>query len=301
LRKLHGHQNIAALTMTLSLSLMVILPLALVTYQLADNVTFFYDGVKQFVENGPSEPPDWLKGLPIIGKSTDAYWHLVANSQKELAALVKRLLEPAKSFLLAGGLFLWHGVVEMSLAAFVSFFLYRDGKALMRFVNVAMDRVIGSNAAHVIGIMHNTMRAVMYGLLGTALTQGTVATIGFFIAGVPAALLLGVATFMVSMIPIGPPLIWGGAVIYLFYQGTVGWGIFMLLWGFLISSVDNVVEPLLISRTSKLPFILGLFGIMGGILAFGFIGIFIGPTLLALGFSLLKEWAAQHRVRVDKA
>jgi predicted PurR-regulated permease PerM len=108
-------------------------------------------------------------------------------------------------------------------------------------------------------------------------------------------MLLGVATFVLSLIPVGPPLIWGGAAIWLFYQGSMGWGIFMLLWGMLlISSVDNVVKPLLISRGSNLPFILVMFGVMGGVLAFGFVGIFIGPTLLAVGFSLMKKWTERE-------
>jgi predicted PurR-regulated permease PerM len=181
----------------------------------------------------------------------------------------------------------------MSLAAFVSFFFYRDGVALVRFLNVAMDRVVGTHVENVLGIVRNTIRSVMYGLLGTALAQGIVATIGFAIAGVPAVLLLGVFTSILSLIPVGPPLIWGGAAIWLFYQGSAGWGIFMLVWGFfLISSVDNVVKPMLISYGSKLPFILILFGVMGGVLAFGFVGVFIGPTLLAVGYSLMREWAA---------
>ena len=160
-----------------------------------------------------------------------------------------------------------------------------------------MDRVVGIHVESVLGIINNTVRSVMYGLLGTALAQGLVATIGFAIAGVPAALLLGVATAILSLVPVGPPLIWGGAAIWLFYQGTVGWGIFMLLWGFfLISGVDNVVKPLLISHGSHLPFILVLFGVMGGVLAFGFVGIFIGPTLLAVGLSLIQEWAASNRL-----
>ena len=127
---------------------------------------------------------------------------------------------------------LGQGVVEMSLAAFVSFFFYRNGEALLRFLNAAMDRVVGTHAANVLGIINNTVQGVMYGLLGTALAQGSVATIGFAIAGVPAALLLGVVTCLLSLIPVGPPLIWGSAAIWLFYQGTVGWAIFMLLWGF---------------------------------------------------------------------
>lgn len=294
LRRLKDRHNIAAFTMTLSLALVIILPLALVAYNLADNVTAFYDVIKQAVEAGPPEPPAWLRDVPMVGASAAEYWHLIATSQQEMDDLAKRLLEPVRNFLLAAGILLGQGVMEMSLAAFVSFFFYRNGVALVCFLNVVMDRVVGTHAANVLSIINNTVQSVMYGLLGTALAQGFVATIGFAIAGVPAALLLGVATSLLSLIPVGPPLIWGGTAIWLFYQGTVGWGIFMLLWGFfLISSVDNVVKPLLISRGSNLPFILGLFGVMGGVLAFGFIGVFIGPTLLAVGFSLMQEWTTR--------
>jgi len=297
LRRMKGRQNLAALTMTLSLALAVILPLALVAYNLADNITAFYDWIKQAVEDGPLEPPAWLNEVPLIGESIAEYWHLIATSQQEMDALAKRLLEPARSFLLAGGILLGQGVLEMSLAAFVSFFFYRDGVALVNFLNAAMDRVVGVHAADVLRIINNTVQSVMYGLLGTALAQGFVATIGFAIAGTPAALLLGVITAVVSLIPAGPPLIWGSVAIWLFYQGAVGWGIFMLLWGlFLISGVDNVVKPLIISRGSNLPYILGLFGVIGGVLAFGFIGVFIGPTLLAVGYSLIQEWTARDRI-----
>ena len=117
------------------------------------------------------------------------------------------------------------------------------------------------------------------------------AAVGFLIAGVPAVALLSVATFLFSLIPVGPPLIWGGATIWLFNHGSTGWAVFMLLWGvFLISGVDNVVKPMLISRGSSLPFILVLLGVMGGVLAFGFVGLFIGPTLLAVALGLLRNW-----------
>jgi len=293
LQLMKGRQNIAALSMTLMLSLLVILPLALLAYNLADSVTTFADGIKHAIENGPAEPPDWLTGVPIIGEAATEYWHLVATNQTEMDALTNRLLEPSKNFLLEGGIMLGQGVIEMSLAAFISFFFYRDGIALLKFLRVSMTWVIGTHAENILGIINITVRGVMYGLLGTALAQGVVATIGFAIAGLPAALLLGVATSLFSLIPIGPPLIWAGAALWLFYQGNLGWGVFMLLYGFfLISSVDNVIKPLLISRGSNLPFILGLFGVMGGIYAFGFVGVFIGPTLLAVGYSLLQEWTA---------
>lgn len=296
LHRMKGRKNTAALTMTLSLVLVIILPVALAAYNLADNITDTYNGIKLAAANGPPEPPAWLKEVPIIGESVSEYWHRIATSREEMNNLAKRLLEPARNFLLAVGILLGQGVLEMSLAAFVSFFFYRDGVALVHFLNVTMDRVGGTHVENVLGIINNTVRGVMYGLLGTALAQGLVATIGFAIAGVPAAMLLGVATALLSLIPVGPPLIWGGAAIWLFYQGTVGWGIFMLLWGlFLISTVDNVVKPMLISRGSNLPFILVLFGVMGGVLAFGFVGVFIGPTLLAVAFSLIQEWTARNR------
>jgi len=295
LRRMKGRRNIAALIMSFSLSFLVILPLAMVAYNLADNVTAFYNEIKLAVDLGPVAPPAWLKKVPIVGASVDEYWHLITTSQQDMDALTKHLLEPAKNFLLAGGIFLGQGVMEMSLAAFVSFFFYRDGLALVRFLNVTMNRIAGVHGKNVLGIINNTIQSVMYGLLGTALAQGLVATIGFAIAGIPAALLLGAATALLSLLPVGPPLIWGGAAIWLFFQGTPGWGIFMLLWGFfLVSSVDNVIKPLLISRGSNLPFVLILFGVMGGILAFGFVGVFIGPTLLAVGFSLLQEWSARN-------
>lgn len=297
LRRMKGWQNIAALTMTLSLAVVVILPLALVTYNLADNVTAFYNVIKHTLEAGPPEPPAWLKDIPIVGESIDDYWSLLTTNHEEMIALEKRLLEPTKNFLLAGGILLGHGVIEMSLAAFVCFFFYRDGAALMRFLNVAMDRVAGAHATNILGIINNTVRGVMYGLLGTALAQGFMATIGFAIAGVPAPLLLGIATSLLSLVPVGPPLLWGSAAIWLFYQGNEGWGIFMLLWGFfLISSVDNVIKPLFISRNSNLPFVLVLFGVLGGVFAFGFVGIFIGPTLLVVGFSLIQEWIARASI-----
>jgi len=135
------------------------------------------------------------------------------------------------------------------------------------------------------------VRGVMYGLLGTALAQAIVAAIGFAIAGVPAVPLLSVLIFLTSLIPFGPPLVWGGAALWLFAQGETGWSIFMTVWGaVLISGVDNVVRPMLISRGSSLPFLLTLLGVLGGLIAFGFIGMFIGPVLLAVGYSLMSEW-----------
>jgi predicted PurR-regulated permease PerM len=125
--------------------------------------------------------------------------------------------------------------------------------------------------------------------------QAVMAGTGFVLAGVPGAGFLALLTFFLSVLPVGPPLVWLPAAVWLFHQGSTGWGIFMLIWGVGVSTVDNFVKPWLISQGSDMPFILILFGVIGGALAFGFIGVFIGPTLLAVGYNLVKEWFASRR------
>lgn len=291
LLRMRGRRTLAALTLTLTLTCLVIVPIALVAYNLADDVGRFYEQIKLAVISGHVEPPGWLRRLPLVGASVDAYIRELVSSREQMMELAKRMLEPARHYLLGGGIILGAGVAQMSLAAFVSFFLYRDGEALLRAISVAMYRIIGEGAPRVAMTVSHTVRGVMYGLLGTALAQALVAALGFAIAGVPGVLLLGFGTFVLSLVPVGPPLIWGGAAIWLFDQGHTGWGIFMIIWGLvLISGVDNIVKPFLISRGSSLPFLLVLLGVLGGVLAFGFVGLFIGPVLLAVGYSLAREW-----------
>ena len=291
LERLKGRRNLAAAIMTLSLLLVIVLPLALVTYNLADNVSRIYEQIRAALEAGGLHPPAWLASIPVVGDTIAGYVERLLADREELLNLGKTMLEPARHFLASGGILLGTGLAQTSLAVFVSFFLYRDGQQLSRALMTGAGRIIGDSAPGVGLTISRTVRGVMYGLLGTALAQALVAVIGFLIAGVPAVALLGVATFIFSLIPVGPPLIWGGAAIWLFNDGQTGWGIFMLVWGaLLISGVDNVVKPMLISRGSSLPFLLVLLGVLGGVLAFGFVGIFIGPTLLAVLYSLLQTW-----------
>ncbi|MES2899412.1 MAG: AI-2E family transporter [Pseudomonadota bacterium] len=291
LDRMAGRRTLAALTLTLTLTCLVIVPIALVAYNMADNVGRFYDQLKLAVATGHVEPPGWILQIPLVGATIDAYLRELVSSREQMMELAKRMLEPARHYLLGGGIILGAGVAQMSLAAFVSFFLYRDGHAILRAITIAMNRIVGESAPRVQLTVSHTVRGVMYGLLGTALAQALVAALGFAIAGVPGVLLLGFGTFVLSLVPVGPPLIWGGAAIWLFNQGQTGWGIFMVVWGLvLISGVDNIVKPFLISRGSSLPFLLVLLGVLGGVLAFGFVGLFIGPVLLAVGYSLIREW-----------
>jgi len=157
------------------------------------------------------------------------------------------------------------------------------------------QRIAGDRGKELASLAAATVRGVVLGLLGTALVQGVVAGIGFWIAGMQAAPLLGLLTFFLSPVPIGPPLVWVPAGLWLIQNGETGWGLFVLLWGTLaVSTIDNIIKPLIISRGVDLPFVLVLLGVLGGAIAFGFIGIFLGPVLLAVGYALLMEWAASR-------
>ncbi len=302
LERMNGHRSLAALTLTLTLTLLVIVPIGLVAYNMADDLGRVYDQIKLAVDSGHVEPPRWIERVPMIGDWLYGYVRDLVSSREQMMAMAKELLEPARRYLLGGGIVLGTGVAQMSLAAFVAFFLYRDGHALLRAIRVAMDRIIGESAPRLATTVSLTVRGVMYGLLGTALAQALVAALGFAIAGVPGVLLLGFATFVMSLVPVGPPIIWGGAAIWLVNQGQTGWGVFMLVWGLvLISGVDNVVKPMLISRGSHLPFLLVLLGVLGGVIGFGFVGLFIGPVLLAVGYSLVREWTGLEPAVIPRA
>ncbi|MBA5688450.1 AI-2E family transporter [Rugamonas apoptosis] len=293
LHRMRQRRTLAAALMTFSLTLVILVPLALVAWSVADNAASYFDQVRAALDDGGIVLPAWVKQLPLVGEQFDAYLRKLVASREELIALAQRLLEPARKLLLGSSLVLGSGVAQVSLAVFVCFFLYRDGHAIVALVRSGMNKLIGEQGVAVADTVGRTVRGVMYGLLGTALAQAGVAAVGLALAGVPAVALLSITTFVLSLVPVGPPLIWGGAAIWLFNQGHTGWGVFMLLWGFFaISGVDNVVKPILISRGSSLPFILVLLGVMGGVLAFGFVGLFIGPTLLAVALGLLRHWGA---------
>ncbi|MEZ5564604.1 MAG: AI-2E family transporter [Gammaproteobacteria bacterium] len=145
-----------------------------------------------------------------------------------------------------------------------------------------------------------TVRSVSIGLVGTAAVQALVASLGFVIAGMPGVVVLGFATFMVALVQIPTVLVWLPAALWLYYSGETRSAIFLGIWGILlVNSVDNFLRPYLISRGAKLPFALILMGVLGGLLAWGVIGLFIGPTMLAVAYSLIRSWIGTAREAVN--
>ena len=186
------------------------------------------------------------------------------------------------------------GITQIAIALIIVFFLFRDAPRLGARVRIAAERIGGEKGLELLDLAGVTVKGVVNGVIGTALVQGVIAGIGFLIVGAPGAFLLGAITFFVAVIPIGPPLIWGSVAVWLFLKGDTGWAIFMVIYGsLLISSLDNVVRPLLIGSGSKLPFALILFGLIGGAMTFGLVGLFVGPTILALAFRLIKGWTEE--------
>ena len=297
---LGNRRTLAALAMTLGMVLILLLPFLIVGMTLADNVKELTAATRHWIAGGPPAPPEWLAKVPVVGAQTTEYWRTLAADTAKLWEEAQRFIEPVSLWLLKIGLALGAGVVELALSIFIAFFLFRDGVHLGQRLSAAIDRIGGERGGHLLTVAGKTVRGVVYGILGTALAQAVVAGIGFVIAGVPGAALLALLTFFASVVPIvGTALVWLPAAVWLFHLGSTGWGIFMLIWGFGVANLDNIVKPWLISQGSDMPFILIFFGVLGGALAFGFIGVFLGPTLLAVGYRLVEEWSANARPAPD--
>jgi predicted PurR-regulated permease PerM len=275
--------------------LVMLLPFFVVGLTLADNVRELTSAAQTWLRAGPHGPPAWLDKVPVVGQQASERWQVLATDTVKLLEVTKRFIEPVGSGLLIVSVAVGSGLLQLALSIFIAFFFFRDGLALGERLTKGIERIGGERGTHLLEVAGNTVRGVVYGILGTGLVQAVMAGIGFFIAGVPGPALLALLTFFLSVVPVGPPLVWIPAALWLFHQGSTGWGIFMLAWGVVVSSVDNVVKPWLISQGSDLPFILIFFGVLGGALVFGFIGVFIGPTLLAVGYRLVEEWASANR------
>ena len=293
LARLGNRPALAASLMALLLMLVVLVPMVFLAASLADAMPLLAGKLRAFFEHAAVSPPDWLRRIPLVGEQLDAYWHKLAENRDELHGLLKQFYEPTRKLLTAIVTLTGEGLLQLVLVLFITFFFYRDGAALAARLHSGSRQLGGELGGQMLELTRGAVMGVMVGIVGTAAAQALVALIGFLLAGVPCAMLLAAAVFFLSMIPVGPPLIWGGAAFWLYDQGQTGWAIFMVVWGVaVISSVDNFVKPLLISRTASLPILLIALGVFGGVLAFGFIGIFLGPVLLALVLVLAEKWTA---------
>jgi len=183
---------------------------------------------------------------------------------------------------------------------FTVFFFYRDGEYIRRQSAMVVRRVFGHRLDSYLVTAGAMTRAVLYGFLITVLAQGLIAGVGYAILGVHGAVLLGAVTGILSAVPVlGTALVWGPLSIHLLITGHIWKGVVLLVWGALIvHPTDNVLRPLLISNATHVPFVIVMFGVIGGIAAWGLVGAFVGPVALTTGLAIWRNWATGEETRI---
>lgn len=300
-RVFRGRRSLAALAMTALIALVLVLPFVVAGITLAENMSRL-EGLFQFLQGGlPPEAPAWIRSLPWIGPSLEHAWPGFAADTGWVSTALKSAGLTAGKWLLSHSLDFGKGIMQLVLSVVIVFVFYRDGERVSARIAAGAQRIAGDVSQRLLTVAGSTVRSVVYGIIGTALAQAIAAALGFWLAGVPMPFLLGLLTFLLALVPAGPPFVWVPATLWLFNEGQVGWGVFIGIWGVLvISGIDNLIRPYLISRGANLPFVIVLLGAIGGVIAFGFIGLFLGPVLLAVGYALVREFTAR-RISVEKA
>lgn len=288
--------NVSASIMTISISLMIGIPLVIGVFILQQEALSLFSTLIYRIKVGYLDVPESIKDLPIIGQQIqDVLWQINKNPEGTLEAFRAWI----QSHLYYGKLALdvvLSSLAKLGMALMTLYFFYRDGISLIRQIRQALRNIIGNRIDGYIDSVGTTTRAVVYGIGLTALAQAILAGIGYFFAGAPSPISLTLITFVVALIPFGTPFAWGAVAIWLLSQGQTVEGIGLILWGVLVISwVDNLIRPIVISGATKIPFFIIFIGVLGGLTAFGFVGLFIGPVVLAIGLAVWREWITQHQ------
>lgn len=298
-RMLGGRTGASAAFLTLAACAVFVIPLALLSHNLAENVAQLTANLREWQSNGIPEPPSWVAPLPFVGLRMQQFWSDLSTGSVEATARLEPYVQYVRTEILTFGALIGAGVVQIVISLLIAFFLYRDGLRAAAALDSVLERLAGRRGPRLLDVAAGTLKNVVYGILGTNLTEAVLAAIGFRIAGVPGALLLGFFCFFLTLVPVGPVLIWLPATIWLFAIGETGWAIFLAVWSIMVFGVlEALLRTFLVSRGSDLPMLLILLGLFGGLLTFGFIGLFLGPCLLALGYSLIKEWIGMERADI---
>ena len=289
LKWLGGRRNLVAALMTIVLLLVLFIPFFIVGLTFTDSIQSAMEWLNSHRQTNLPPPPEWVGHIPLLGDRISGYWSKLAADAEPVLKRLEPWFQDVGVWLLRHSLDFAEGVFYLAISMLMAFFLYRDGEGVVAQLREGVQKISGDYAQHLMDVVKTTVQSVVYGVIGTALAQGVVAGIGFAIAGVPSPMLLALFTFFLSFI-MCTPIVWIGVSVWLFTEGQTGWGVFMVIYGFVaISGIDNFIKPYIMSRGAKLPFIIMFIGAIGGIVAFGFIGIFLGPTLLTVGYSLTKE------------
>ena len=282
----------AAGAMVLLTSVLIVLPLALAAPAGAEDANQLRAKIEDMLGSGLPASPAWLAQVPLAGPALSTFWNTWST---DLSGAVG-LFRPYFGVIAEGGvsvlLGIASGVLQFLLALVIAYFFWLSGDRLAIQLHRIAHRIAGDQAERLISVTGATVRGTVYGILGTAVVQGLLTAFGLWVAGVPRPVLLGAIAGFLSVLPIGAPLIWIPASLWLLTTGQTGWGVFLAIYGTLaISGADNLIRPYFIARGAQLPFLLTILGVLGGALAFGLLGVFLGPVLLGVGFTLVAEFA----------
>jgi len=296
---LGGRRSLAVAVMTIGLILVLLVPFYFGITSIVANAGRTVEWSKSLSTFTIPEPPEWIAALPIVGTKIVSRWQQLAAPPEEMAA---RLTPYARRGALwfagqVGSLGLL--LVQFVLTVIVVAILYANGEVAVRGANRFARRLAGPEGEKVIDLAARAVRAVALGVVVTAILQTAFAGIGLAVAGVPFVSILVVVVFILSVAQIGPALVLIPATVWVYRTSGVVWGTVFLAWAVFCGTFDNFVRPVLIRRGADLPLLLIFAGVIGGLIAFGIIGLFIGPVVLAVAYTLLADWVAQGDPRDD--
>lgn len=289
--RLNGRAKLAAVIIVGALSLTLAIPIGLMALTLADTIPQLASMSRDLTSIHLPDAPAWVNTLPLVGESLHKFWMSVQLDLPGFIDKIRPAINKAALWALESGASASLSMLEIVLAIVIAGLLLINGDKLWDAAELAISKLGGATADELPEVIARTIRSVTTGVVGTALAQTVLCVIGLLIAGVPGALVLGFLCFIVAVAQLPTLIIWLPAAGWVFYSGETGLGIFLVAWGFLlVNTIDNVLKPLLISQGAQMPLSIIFMGVIGGLLAWGLLGLFIGPTLLAVGFTLFRHW-----------
>ena len=290
--------NLSALITTLLLTIVIVLPLVYGGTMLADELAAAYHSIRQQLASDTPQLPDAITRIPLIGNKLQEMLTSVAADpalmRSWLADYGSQWLNQTREILGAIG----RNAFKLGIALLALFFFLRDGERLVEQMRTVLHRWLGKESHNYWVSMVNTTRGVVFGLVLTAMAQGVLAGLGYWVAGASSPVLFGVLTALLALVPFGAPLIWGTVGVWLILNHQFWPGVGVLIWGALVvSMIDNVIRPIAISSSTHIPFLAVFIGVLGGLQAFGLVGLFVGPVILAVMLVVWREWL---ETRIDE-
>jgi len=283
---------VAASVMTMALLLAFVIPLTLAIVSIVSHMDVITGSVKSLQATTFEIPPDWVVKLPVVGSRLDASWREVAASG-DLGSKLSTYASTVGSWFVGQVGDLGALLMEFLLTVGIAAILYMKGEVAAAAV-IRFARAIGGDRGESsVVLAAQAIRGVALGVVVTAIVQSVLGGIGLAVAGMPYAAVLTAVMFMLALAQIGAVPIMVCATIWIFTQGDTGWGVFLSIWTIVVGGIDNVLRPILIRRGVDLPLLLILVGVIGGLVAFGLVGIFVGPAVLAVTYRLLASWTTE--------